>query len=50
VLDSHGRSWTSVSFLIGVMRRVRLGGKLAPDTDDFRVMRAQTGTLLAEDP
>jgi hypothetical protein len=37
-LDGHERSWTSVSFLIdrrGVIRHVHLGGKLAPDTDDF---------------
>jgi hypothetical protein len=27
-----------------------LGGKLAPDTDDFRVMRAKIEALLAEDP
>ncbi len=43
-LDGHERSWTSVSFLIdrrGVIRHVHLGGKLAPDTDDFRVMRAK---------
>ena len=52
-LDGHERSWTSVSFLIdrlGVIRHVHLGGKLAPDTDDFRVMRAQIEALLAEDP
>jgi len=29
---------------------VHLGGKLAPDTDDFRVMRAKIEALLAEDP
>ena len=52
-LDGHERSWTSVSFLIdrrGVIRHVHLGGKLAPDTDDFRVMRAKIEALLAEDP
>ena len=26
------------------------GGELAPDTDDFRVMRAKIAVLLAEDP
>jgi hypothetical protein len=26
------------------------GGKLAPDTDDFRVMREKIEALLAEDP
>jgi len=43
-LDGPERSWTSVSFLIdrrGVIRHVHRGGKLAPDTDDFRVMRAK---------
>ena len=43
-LDGHKRSWTSVSFLIdrrGVIRHVHLGGELAPDTGDFRVMRAK---------
>ena len=52
-LDGHERSWTSVSFLIdrrGVIRHVHLGGKLAPDTDDFRVMRAKIEALLADDP
>jgi hypothetical protein len=47
------RSFTSVSFLIdrrGVIRHVHQGGKLAPDTDDFRVMRAKIEALLAEDP
>ena len=50
-LDGRERSWTSVSFLIdrrGVIRHVHLGGKLAPDTDDFRVMRAKIEALLAE--
>ena len=52
-LDDHERTWTSVSFLIdqrGVIRHVHLGGKLAPDTDDFRIMRAKIQELLAEDP
>ncbi len=52
-LDGHERSWTSVSFLIdrrGVIRHVHLGGKLAPDTDDFRAMRAKIEALLADDP
>ncbi|MGH8590320.1 MAG: hypothetical protein ACREXX_13635 [Gammaproteobacteria bacterium] len=51
--DGHERSWTSVSFLInwrGLIRHVHLGGKLAPDTDGFRVMRAKILALLAEDP
>jgi hypothetical protein len=29
---------------------VHLGGKLAPDTDDCRVMRAKVEALLAEIP
>ena len=33
-----------------MIRHVHLGGKLAPDTDDFRVMRAEIEALLAEDP
>ncbi len=52
-LDGHERSWTSVSFLIdrrGVIRHVHLGGKLAPDTDDFRVMRAKIEQLLLSPP
>ena len=30
------------------MRHVHLGGKLAPDTDDFRVMRAKIEAFPAE--
>jgi hypothetical protein len=33
-----------------VIRHVHLRGKLAPDTDDFHVMRAKIEMLLAEDP
>jgi hypothetical protein len=33
-----------------VIRHVHPGGKLALDTDDFRVMRAKIEVLLAEDP
>ena len=52
-LDGHERTWTSVSFLIdrrGVIRHVHPGGKLGPDTDDFRAMRAKIEALLADDP
>jgi thiol-disulfide isomerase/thioredoxin len=50
-LDGHDRSYTSVSFLIdkaGVVRRVHLGGKLAPEGDDINAITADVDRLLAE--
>jgi peroxiredoxin len=50
-LDGHRRSYTSVSFLIdkaGVVRRVHLGGLIAPEGDDIRAITADVERLLAE--
>ena len=50
-LDAHPDSWTSVSFLIdrsGVVRFVHLGGAYAPDSPEYRQMRAWIEELLAE--
>jgi hypothetical protein len=50
-LDGHERGYTSVSFLIdkaGVVRRVHLGGTIAPEGDDIRAINADVDRLLAE--
>jgi peroxiredoxin len=50
-LDGHNRSYTSVSFLIdktGVVRRVHLGGLIAPDGDDVHAISADIERLLAQ--
>jgi thiol-disulfide isomerase/thioredoxin len=50
-LDGHQRSYTSVSFLIdkaGVVRRVHLGGTIAPEGDDIAAITADVDRLLAE--
>jgi thiol-disulfide isomerase/thioredoxin len=50
-LDGHERGYTSVSFLIdkaGVVRRVHLGGTIAPEGDDIRAITADVDRLLAE--
>ena len=50
-LDGHDRSYTSVSFLIdkaGVVRRVHLGGLIAPEGDDINAIRADIERLLAQ--
>src|SRR5262245_60702729 len=50
-LDGHDRSFTSVSFLIdkaGVVRRVHLGGLIAPDGDDIAAINADVERLIAE--
>jgi len=50
-LDGHERSFTSVSFLIdktGVIRRVHLGGTIAPEGDDIDAIRADIDRLLAQ--
>lgn len=50
-LDGHDRSYTSVSFLIdkaGVVRRVHLGGLIAPEGDEINAIRADIERLLAE--
>ncbi|MFO0612496.1 MAG: TlpA disulfide reductase family protein [Polyangiaceae bacterium] len=49
-LDAHPESWTSVSFLVdrgGTVRFVHLGGEYAPDSGDYRQMRAWIEELLA---
>jgi len=49
-LDGHDRSYTSVSFLIdkaGVVRRVHLGGTIAPEGDDIHAITADVERLLA---
>jgi thiol-disulfide isomerase/thioredoxin len=49
-LDGHERSYTSVSFLIdkaGVVRRVHLGGTIAPEGDDIQAITADVERLLA---
>jgi thiol-disulfide isomerase/thioredoxin len=50
-LDAHPRSWTSMSFLVdrgGTVRYVHLGGEYAPDSADYRQMKAWIEELLAE--
>jgi thiol-disulfide isomerase/thioredoxin len=50
-LDGHERSYTSVSFLIdkaGVVRRVHLGGTIAPEGGDIDAIRADVERLLAK--
>jgi len=50
-LDGHDRSYTSVSFLIdkaGVVRRVHLGGLMAPEGDEINAIRADVEHLLAQ--
>ena len=50
-LDGHVRSYTSVSFLIdkaGVVRRVHLGGLIAPEGDDIAAINADVERLIAE--
>jgi len=50
-LDGHDRAYTSASFLIdkaGVVRRVHLGGKLAPEGDEIAAITADVERLLAE--
>jgi len=50
-LDGHNRSYTSVSFLIdktGVVRRVHLGGLIAPEGDDINAITADVERLLAQ--
>ncbi len=50
-LDAHARSYTSVSFLIdktGIVRRVHLGGTIAPEGADIEAIRADIDRLLAE--
>jgi len=50
-LDGHNRSYTSVSFLIdktGVVRRVHLGGLIAPEGEDIDAIRADVERLLAQ--
>jgi thiol-disulfide isomerase/thioredoxin len=50
-LDDHERSYTSASFLIdktGVVRRVHLGGLIAPEGDDINAITADIERLLAQ--
>jgi peroxiredoxin len=50
-LDGHERSYTSVSFLIdkaGVVRRVHLGGTIAPEGEDINAITADVERLLAQ--
>jgi len=50
-LDGHERPYTSVSFLIdktGVVRRVHLGGLIAPEGDDINAITADVERLLAQ--
>ena len=50
-LDGHNRSYTSASFLIdktGVIRRVHLGGLLAPEGDDINAITADIERLLEQ--
>jgi thiol-disulfide isomerase/thioredoxin len=50
-LDGHNRAYTSASFLIdkaGVVRRVHLGGLLAPEGDEITRMTADIERLLAQ--
>jgi peroxiredoxin len=50
-LDGHDRAYTSASFLIdkqGIVRRVHLGGLIAPDGDDMTAISADIERLLAQ--
>jgi thiol-disulfide isomerase/thioredoxin len=50
-MQDKARSYTSVSFLIdrtGVVRRVHLGGTIAPEGDDITAIRADVERLLAQ--
>lgn len=50
-LQGHERSFTSVSFLIdkaGIVRRVHLGGTLAPEGADIDAITADVERLLAQ--
>jgi len=50
-LEGHNRSYTSVSFLIdkaGVVRRVHLGGLIAPKGEDIAAIDADVERLLAQ--
>ena len=50
-LDGHNRSYTSASFLIdkkGVIRRVHVGGLIAPEGDDINAITADIERLLAQ--
>jgi len=50
-LDGHNRSYTSASFLIdktGVVRRVHLGGLIAPEGADIAAIDADVERLLAQ--
>ena len=50
-LDGHDRAYTSVSFLIdkaGVVRRVHLGGTIAPEGNDITAISADIERLLAQ--
>jgi peroxiredoxin len=50
-LDGHDRAYTSVSFLIdktGVVRRVHLGGTIAPEGDDINAITGDIDRLLAQ--
>lgn len=50
-LEGKERSFTSVSFLLdktGVVRRVHLGGTIAPEGDDITAIRADIDRLLAQ--
>jgi thiol-disulfide isomerase/thioredoxin len=50
-LDGHERAYTSVSFLIdkaGIVRRVHLGGTIAPEGDDISAITADVERLLAQ--
>lgn len=50
-LDGHERSFTSVSFLVdkaGIVRRVHLGGTIAPEGDDIAAITSDVERLLAQ--
>lgn len=50
-LHGHERPFTSVSFLVdkaGVVRRVHLGGTIAPEGDDIDAITADVERLLAQ--
>jgi peroxiredoxin len=50
-LDGHDRAYTSVSFLIdktGVIRRVHLGGLIAPQGEDIAAIDSDVERLLAQ--
>jgi thiol-disulfide isomerase/thioredoxin len=50
-LDGHDRAYTSVSFLIdkaGVVRRIHLGGTIAPEGADIEAISRDVERLLAQ--